>query len=99
MPFLQVERKRHIGNDIVNIVFMEGEAEEAIKFQPKFIKSHFTHIYAVVTHNNSQDGAYSLTVFSDESVPVFGPLLSKSNTAQEFRRLLLTKCINGEKAT
>ena len=94
----KVERKRHIGNDIVNIVFMEGEAEEAIKFQPKFIKSHFTHIYAVVTHSNSQD-TYSLTVFSDESVPVFGPLLSKNNTAQEFRRLLLTKCINGEKAT
>ena len=96
----QVERKRHIGNDIVNIVFMEGEPEDAVKFQPKFVKSHFTHIYAVVTHSdvNNQD-TYSLTVFSDESVPVFGPLLSKSNTAQEFRRLLLTKCINGEKAT
>ena len=97
---MQVERKRHIGNDIVNIVFMEGEPEDAVKFQPKFVKSHFTHIYAVVTHSdvNNQD-TYSLTVFSDESVPVFGPLLSKSNTAQEFRRLLLTKCINGEKAT
>ena len=29
----QVERKRHIGNDIVNIIFMDGSPEDAAKFQ------------------------------------------------------------------
>ena len=47
---IQVERKRHIGNDIVNIIFMDGSIEETSHFQPKNIKSHFTHIYAVVCY-------------------------------------------------
>ena len=48
---LQVERKRHIGNDIVNIIFMdEASVEETTHFQPQYIKTHFTHIYAVVCY-------------------------------------------------
>lgn len=38
----QLERKRHIGNDIVNIVFMDGTAEEMSSFSPNGIKSQFT---------------------------------------------------------
>jgi prepilin-type processing-associated H-X9-DG protein len=45
-----LDRKRHIGNDIVNIVFFDGSLEETSLFQPQFIKSHFTHIYAVVCY-------------------------------------------------
>ncbi|KAL7980959.1 hypothetical protein Chor_002113 [Crotalus horridus] len=37
----QVERKRHIGNDIVTIVFQEGEAASPA-FKPSMIRSHFT---------------------------------------------------------
>lgn len=42
----QVERKRHIGNDIVNIVFIDAEDEEAAhaQFNPTCIKSQFTRI-------------------------------------------------------
>ncbi|MBZ3889546.1 Ras-specific guanine nucleotide-releasing factor RalGPS1, partial [Sciurus carolinensis] len=39
----QVERKRHIGNDIVTIVFQEGE-ESSPAFKPSMIRSHFTRI-------------------------------------------------------
>ncbi|KAI4577578.1 hypothetical protein MJT46_003413 [Ovis ammon polii x Ovis aries] len=39
----QVERKRHIGNDIVTIVFQEGE-EPSPAFKPSMIRSHFTLI-------------------------------------------------------
>lgn len=39
----QVERKRHIGNDIVTIVFQEGE-ESSSAFKPSMIRSHFTRI-------------------------------------------------------
>lgn len=41
--YIQVERKRHIGNDIVTIVFQEGE-EPSPAFKPSMIRSHFTRI-------------------------------------------------------
>ncbi|OXB73965.1 UNVERIFIED_CONTAM: hypothetical protein H355_010238 [Colinus virginianus] len=50
----QVERKRHIGNDIVTIVFQEGE-ETAPAFKPSMIRSHFTHIFALVRYNEQND--------------------------------------------
>ncbi|CAG2066462.1 unnamed protein product [Timema podura] len=40
----QVERKRHIGNDIVNIVFLDGGPTQMNHFNPSFIKSQFTRI-------------------------------------------------------
>lgn len=40
----QVERKRHIGNDIVNIVYVDGGTTQMSQFNPAFIKSQFTRI-------------------------------------------------------
>ncbi|XP_022084284.1 GTPase-activating Rap/Ran-GAP domain-like protein 3 isoform X2 [Acanthaster planci] len=97
----QVERKRHIGNDIVTIVFQEQDDPEAEPtFKPSMIKSHFTHIFALVTFNRSSN-SYRLRVFSEESVPLFGPPLpspSIFDDPQAFRDFLLVKLINGEKA-
>lgn len=42
---LQLLRKRHIGNDIVTIVFQEPGAKA---FSPKNIRSHFQHVFVVV---------------------------------------------------
>lgn len=42
--FLQLQRKRHIGNDIVAIVFQE----ENTPFIPDTIASNFLHCYIVV---------------------------------------------------
>ncbi|XP_040504960.1 GTPase-activating Rap/Ran-GAP domain-like protein 3 isoform X42 [Gallus gallus] len=96
----QVERKRHIGNDIVTIVFQEGE-ETAPAFKPSMIRSHFTHIFALVRYNKQND-SYRLKIFSEESVPLFGPPLPSPpvfTNHQEFRDFVLVKLINGEKAT
>ena len=41
----QLLRKRHIGNDIVTIVFQEPGAEP---FTPKTIRSHFQHVFVVI---------------------------------------------------
>lgn len=41
---LQLQRKRHIGNDIVAIVFQE----ENTPFVPDMIASNFLHAYIVV---------------------------------------------------
>ncbi|XP_052381357.1 GTPase-activating Rap/Ran-GAP domain-like protein 3 [Oncorhynchus keta] len=96
----QVERKRHIGNDIVTIVFQEGE-DASPSFKPSMIRSHFTHIFALVRYN-SQNDSYRLKIFSEESVPLFGPPLPSPpvfTDHQEFRDFVLVKLINGEKAT
>ncbi|XP_030210163.1 GTPase-activating Rap/Ran-GAP domain-like protein 3 isoform X6 [Gadus morhua] len=96
----QVERKRHIGNDIVTIVFQEGE-DASPSFKPSMIRSHFTHIFALVRYNKEND-SYRLKIFSEESVPLFGPPLPSPpvfTDHQEFRDFLLVKLINGEKAT
>ncbi|XP_063083832.1 GTPase-activating Rap/Ran-GAP domain-like protein 3 isoform X4 [Cavia porcellus] len=95
-----VERKRHIGNDIVTIVFQEGE-ESSPAFKPSMIRSHFTHIFALVRYDQQNDN-YRLKIFSEESVPLFGPPLPSPpvfTDHQEFRDFLLVKLINGEKAT
>ncbi|XP_049594291.1 GTPase-activating Rap/Ran-GAP domain-like protein 3 isoform X1 [Syngnathus scovelli] len=96
----QVERKRHIGNDIVTIVFQEGD-EASSSFKPSMIRSHFTHIFALVRYNCQTD-SYRLKIFSEESVPLFGPPLPSPpvfTDHREFRDFLLVKLINGEKAT
>uniref|UniRef100_A0A182S9S7 Rap-GAP domain-containing protein n=1 Tax=Anopheles maculatus TaxID=74869 RepID=A0A182S9S7_9DIPT len=71
--FPQVERKRHIGNDIVNIVFIdEACSGEETEFIPNNVKSQFTHVFAVVTKRGTR---YRLAVYCDETVPPFGPTL------------------------
>lgn len=94
----QVERKRHIGNDIVIIVFQDWD--EKTSFSPPAIKSKFVHIYALVSYNKS-DASYRVTVFSEKNVPIFGPPLPCPpvfRNHQEFRDFLLVKLMNGEKA-
>lgn len=44
-PLFQVERKRHLGNDIVLIVFRDAECAQP--FDPLIIKSQFHHVFAV----------------------------------------------------
>lgn len=44
MAFLQLQRKRHIGNDIVAVVFQE----EATPFVPDMIASNFLHAFILV---------------------------------------------------
>lgn len=43
-PVLQLQRKRHIGNDIVAVVFQE----EATPFVPDMIASNFLHAFILV---------------------------------------------------
>ena len=46
---MQLQRKRHIGNDIVAIVFQE----ESTPFVPDMIASNFLHAYVVVQVENA----------------------------------------------
>lgn len=53
--YVQVERKRHIGNDIVTIVFQEGE-EPSPAFKPSMIRSHFTRILGLCGRSSVAGG-------------------------------------------
>ncbi|XP_073464719.1 signal-induced proliferation-associated 1-like protein 1 isoform X5 [Aquarana catesbeiana] len=96
----QLLRKRHIGNDIVTIVFQEPGAQP---FSPKNIRSHFQHVFVVVrVHNPCTDSVcYSVAVTRSRDVPGFGPPIPKSFTFPKstvFRDFLLAKVINAENA-
>lgn len=43
----KLQRKRHIGNDIVCVVFLEADNT---RFSPACIKSHFLHTFILVRH-------------------------------------------------
>ncbi|KAI1237856.1 hypothetical protein IHE44_0013946 [Lamprotornis superbus] len=96
----QLLRKRHIGNDIVTIVFQEPGAQP---FSPKNIRSHFQHVFVIVrVHGPCTDSVcYSVAVTRSRDVPSFGPPIPKGVTfpkSNVFRDFLLAKVINAENA-
>ncbi|XP_051052230.1 signal-induced proliferation-associated 1-like protein 1 isoform X3 [Phodopus roborovskii] len=96
----QLLRKRHIGNDIVTIVFQEPGAQP---FSPKNIRSHFQHVFVIVRAHNpcTESVCYSVAVTRSRDVPSFGPPIPKGVTfpkSNVFRDFLLAKVINAENA-
>lgn len=90
----QLGRKRHIGNDVVTIVFYEGNSPLKLDF------GGFIHAYAVVQPNRDKHATnYRISMnYKQEVVPPTPELpengvLSKS---AYFREFLLTKIINAE---
>ena len=47
--FFQLLRKRHIGNDIVTVIFQAPGSEP---FTPQVMRSHFQHIFIIVRVEN-----------------------------------------------
>ncbi|TPX34019.1 hypothetical protein SmJEL517_g03264 [Synchytrium microbalum] len=95
----QIQRKRHIGNDIVTVVFLDGDAQ----FNPATIRSQFLHVFIVVKPEWTEDGrkAYKINITTNSEVPAFGPSLPVDAVfvdRMEFREFLLAKMINGENA-
>jgi hypothetical protein len=87
----QIQRKSHIGNDLVSIIFVdeaEGSLLEAISpdvnklkynhgwFDPEMIKSHFLTVYIVVAEYTKNDvSGWRVSVTQQKDVPPFGPAL------------------------
>uniref|UniRef100_A0A4W5Q396 RAP1 GTPase activating protein 2a n=1 Tax=Hucho hucho TaxID=62062 RepID=A0A4W5Q396_9TELE len=86
----QLQRKRHIGNDIVAAVFQE----DATPFVPDMIASNFLHAYVLVQVENPGTEHTTYKVSSTVSV-LFIP---STPDGPEFRDFLLTKLINAENA-
>ncbi|XP_048823334.1 rap1 GTPase-activating protein 1 isoform X2 [Lagopus muta] len=95
----QLQRKRHIGNDIVAVVFQD----ENTPFVPDMIASNFLHAFVVVQlePGGPQGPLYKVSVTARDDVPFFGPPLPNPavfRKGPEFQEFLLTKLINAEYA-
>ena len=92
----QVQRKCHIGNDIVTLVFQDSDETT---FSPESISSNFLQAFVVV--RQLDDEHYKVYVTAKQDVPEFAPRLPHEATFQwgeHFRNYLLTKLITAEKA-
>ena len=90
----KLERKRHLGNDIVIVIFKEGN----IPFDPTSLHTQFNHVFIVVEEIDGD--CYRVEVVTKPDVPRFPPVLPRPPIFQnddKFRQFLLTKIINGEK--
>eukprot|EP01118_Nematostelium_gracile_P017909 TRINITY_DN779_c0_g1_i12.p1 TRINITY_DN779_c0_g1~~TRINITY_DN779_c0_g1_i12.p1 ORF type:complete len:994 (+),score=254.51 TRINITY_DN779_c0_g1_i12:1213-4194(+) len=98
----RVERKRHLGNDVVLIVFKEGNTP----FDPTCIKSQFNHVFIVIqvdkrTSKYSNSTHYRVAISCKPGVVPFGPYLPNPAVFEkndQFREFILTKLINAERA-
>jgi Rap/ran-GAP len=99
----QLERKRHLGNDIVVIVFNE----DAEPFDPATVKSEFNHVFCVVNPLKAAKGSTSsrrrfrLSFAYKLGCNVPAPLLPERpifECGEDLRTYLMTKLINAERA-
>lgn len=97
----QLLRKRHIGNNIVTIVFQEPGSKP---FCPTTIRSHFQHVFLVVRAQApcTAHTSYRVAVSRTQDTPAFGPILPPGGgpfaANADFRAFLLAKALNGEQA-
>lgn len=71
----QLQRKRHIGNDIVCVVFLEADNTP---FSPACIKSHFLHTFILVRVSpriKRKISRYEVSVVTRDEVGAYKPYL------------------------
>ena len=92
----KVERKRHIGNDVVVMIFKESNGPNDTVDVTSFV-SHFNHVFIIV--NPVKDGRttrYRVTVVTKPPVAPFPPYIPKTgnifNRDDSFRDWILKKC-------
>jgi len=94
----QLERKRHLGNDVCVLIFKD----EPKPFAPDTIKSEFNHVFAVISPEKSSNGKqmYRISLAFKGGFGIAAPLLPYPPVFEAtpmFREFLLTKLINCER--
>ncbi len=90
----QLQRKRHLGNDLVIIIFSESSEP----FDPASFASQFNHVWIVVSVHKS--GGYVVSVVTKTGVKPFRPFIPDPAlvSKEAFRDWFLLKCVNAERA-
>jgi len=98
----QIEKKRHIGNDIILIVFQDKNVTEP--FDPYTVASHFIEVILVVRPLQKRSMGkpiYRVQISTKKGVPEFSPPMpypSIFKHSEQTRHFLLAKLINAELA-
>jgi len=93
----QLERKRHIGNDVVLLIFNDSKQP----FCPNILQSHFNHVFVVISPVPSATRKYRIAIATKFGVRPSGPLLPHPailDHSEKTREWLLSKLINLERA-
>lgn len=98
-----LERKRFTGNDVVCVIFLDGEPGEEVTFSPAAVTSQFNHAWLLV-RKVSVPGAptrYRIAVTAKDTFPCPMPFIPSPPVAEKndlLRRFILCKLINLERA-
>jgi len=87
----QVSRKRHLGNDIVLILFFESDC--SLKFDPRIIRSVFNHVFFVI-QKDQELSTKDRTFYRVEITAKEGVLKFKPSVPENF---IIEKDENGKK--
>lgn len=93
----QLQRKRHIGNDIVCVVFLEADNTN---FSPACIKSHFLHTFILVRVSpriKRKITRYEVSVVTRDEVGAYKPYLWEQSVFEKgAKNYIFTKLNNRE---
>ncbi|KAL7713908.1 Palmitoyltransferase [Entamoeba marina] len=97
----QLDRKRHIGNDIVVIIFKEM-ANENDRFDPTLISSHFNHVFIIISPlvTGDDNNSYRVNIVCKCEVLPFPPFVEEKWYPHDlsFKNFVHRKLINAERA-
>ena len=96
----KLERKRHVGNDVVVIVFLEPDRDEP--FDPRILTSHFNNIFVIVQPKKKDDvDGYVVNIATKSDDMPFPPFMKSSWMRKDvhFSEWMLRKLINSERMT
>ena len=94
----KLEKKRHIGNDLVVIIFQEGDQV----YRPTTLSSRQVQVvFLIKPELIDGEPCYRLAIVRRSDVPPFEPMLPEEAVFKpnpEFHEFLFTKLLNAEKA-
>ena len=100
----QIERKRHIGNDVCVLVYKDAAGPDDTVDIASF-RSHFNNVFVVVSPvvPATSPASYRVAVVAKQATHPFPPLFPETGNVfvegPAFRQWLLEKLINGERMT
>lgn len=92
----QIDKKRHVGNDYVHIVWSDNTSHDYI---PSTITSHFNDVQIVIYPlKRAQRGLFLVRIHAKDKVPPFGPLQSGMVVHQsDLARLVRQTAMNANR--